>query len=127
MSEDFFLYYEELDWGARIKAKGYEIHYVGGASILHKESVSTGRQSAFKTYYLYRNRLLYIRRNCKGWQGFLSTAFFLGISVPLHVAKHLAKAERQHAGAILRSLGWHLSAKSTEPQPAGVSQIAGAT
>ena len=125
MSEDYFLYYEELDWGARIKAQGYEIHYVGSASIYHKESVSTGRQSAFKTYYLYRNRLLYIRRNCKGWRAFLSTAFFLGVSVPVHVAKHLAKAERKHASAILRGLTWHLSTKASAPQNGQVSEIAG--
>ena len=127
MSEAFFLYYEELDWGARIKACGYEIHYVGGASIFHKESVSTGRQSAFKTYYLYRNRLLYLRRNCKGWQRFLSIPFFLAISVPVHVTKHLLKGERQHALAILRGLGWHLSLRMAAPSSAGLSQMAGAT
>ena len=67
MSELFFLYYEELDWAARFLKAGYEIHYAGTASILHKESVSTGKNSPFKTFYLYRNRLLYIRRNYKGW------------------------------------------------------------
>lgn len=108
MCEVFFLYYEELDWSARIKALGYEVHYVGATTIYHKESVSTGRHSPFKTYYIYRNRLLYIRRNYKALNRFVAGSFFLFVSVPVHAVTHLLKGERQHAAAIGKGLLWNL-------------------
>lgn len=108
MCEVFFLYYEELDWAARIKAAGYEVHYVGNATIYHKESVSTGRNSPFKTYYIYRNRLLYIRRNYKALNYFIAGSFFLLVSSPVHAVKHLLKGEKGHAKAIGNALLWNL-------------------
>jgi GT2 family glycosyltransferase len=108
MSELFFLYYEELDWAARFKSAGYEVHYVGTANIFHKESVSTGKNSAFKTFYLYRNRLLYIRRNYKGVAKLTSAAFFTMFSTPVHLVKHAGKGEWAHVKAIRDALTWNL-------------------
>jgi GT2 family glycosyltransferase len=108
MSENFFLYYEELDWAARFKAMGYEVHYVGTTTIFHKESVSTGKNSPFKTYYLYRNRLLYIRRNYRLLKQLISIGFFVGVSMPVHLAKHAVRGEWEHAKAIWQGLHWNL-------------------
>lgn len=108
MSESFFLYYEELDWAARFKAIGYEVHYVGTATIYHKESVSTGKNSPFKTYYLYRNRLLYIRRNYTLLNQVVSIGFFVGVSMPVHLLKHAVKREWQHVKSIWEGLLWNL-------------------
>jgi GT2 family glycosyltransferase len=66
MEEDFFLYYEELDWCERIRSAGYEIWYYPYASVIHKESRSTGRNSAAKRYYMTRNRLIFASRHRKG-------------------------------------------------------------
>ncbi len=63
MYEDYFLYYEELDWAERIRRAGYEIYYDPSSVILHKESRTTGDGSPLKAYYLTRNRLLFARRN----------------------------------------------------------------
>lgn len=109
MSEQFFLYYEELDWAERFKKQGYEIHYDGKATIFHKESVSTGKNSAFKTYYLYRSRLLYIRRNYSNFKWVIASSFFVLISSPFHIVKHLLKKENAHAKAILNALFWNIS------------------
>src|SRR5690606_27285476 len=40
--EKFFIYYEELDWSARILNAGYKIFYQGSALIFHKESITMG-------------------------------------------------------------------------------------
>lgn len=117
MSEVFFLYYEELDWAARIKAAGYEVHYAGEATIYHKESVSTGRNSPFKTHYIYRNRLLYIRRNYRSVKRLVATAFFALVSVPVHAGKHLLKGETAHAKAIVRALWWNVVNPASGEQP----------
>jgi len=108
MSELFFLYYEELDWAARFKQAGYEIHYVGTAEVYHKESVSTGKNSPFKTYYLYRNRLLYIRRNYTGIKKAIAAGFFLLIATPVHIIKHALRKEWAHSQSIIKALRWNM-------------------
>jgi GT2 family glycosyltransferase len=108
MSELFFLYYEELDWAAKFKHAGYEINYVGTAEVFHKESVSTGKNSAFKTYYLYRNRLLYIRRNYTGIKKLIAAGFFLFIATPVHIVKHAVKNEGGHSKSIIKALWWNI-------------------
>ena len=116
MSELFFLYYEELDWAARFKHAGYQVHYVGTAEVYHKESVSTGKNSAFKTYYLFRNRLLYIRRNYNGIKLLIAASFFLLVSTPAHIIKHAVKKEWAHSLSIAKALWWNLRNSSlTEP------------
>ncbi|MDQ3292495.1 MAG: glycosyltransferase family 2 protein, partial [Bacteroidota bacterium] len=61
MPEIYFLYYEEHDWCEMIKRAGYSCHYIAESAILHKESMSVGKISVLKTYYMNRNRLLFIR------------------------------------------------------------------
>lgn len=63
MAELYFLYYEEMDYCERIKQAGYDIWYEPKSYILHKESMSVGKNSLLKTYYMSRNRWLYLRRN----------------------------------------------------------------
>jgi GT2 family glycosyltransferase len=117
MSEMFFLYYEELDWGARIKHAGYEIHYVGTTEVYHKESLSTGKNSVLKTFYLFRNRLLFIRRNYQHIRWLIAASFFVFISTPVHFVRHLMKKEWGHSKAIVRALFWNLTNKPyIEPQ-----------
>lgn len=109
MSEMYFLYYEELDWAARFKKAGYEVHYVGTAEIYHKESVSTGKNSPFKTYYIYRNRFLYIRRNYSGFKWLIASAFFVLVSSMVHILKHGLKKEWEHSKSIWKALLWNFS------------------
>ena len=51
---------EEYDWQARAKKKGYKMYYTPYAKIWHKESMTIGKQSAFKAYYDARNPMLVI-------------------------------------------------------------------
>ena len=108
MSEMFFLYYEELDWAAKFKKAGYAIHYVGTTEIFHKESISTGKNSSFKTFYIFRNRLLYIRRNYTGYKALVASLFFVMISTPVHILKHAVKKEWDHVKAIVKALIWNI-------------------
>lgn len=108
MPELYFLYYEELDWCEMIKRGGYESHYVAQGTVYHKESVSVGQGSVMRTYYMYRNRLLYIRRNSSGvrfWSGML---FFLFVAVPKQGLVYGLHLEQKYLGALWRGLKWHL-------------------
>ena len=56
----YFFQAEEYDWQARGKAAGYKIMYTPHAKLWHKESMTIGKQSAFKAYYDARNPMLVI-------------------------------------------------------------------
>lgn len=108
MPEVYFLYYEELDWCELIKRAGYTCHYVAEATIYHKESMSVGKSSVLKTYYMNRNRLLFIRRNCQGWARWTSALVFLAAALPKKAAQHALLREWPHLRALGRGLRWHL-------------------
>lgn len=59
----FFFQSEEYDWQARAKAAGYKIMYTPEAKLWHKESMTIGKQSAFKAFYDARNPLLVVLKH----------------------------------------------------------------
>jgi GT2 family glycosyltransferase len=82
MDEDYFLYYEEYDYCERAKRAGFAIYYNGTSHIVHKQSVSVGRLSPLKAYYMSRNRLLFSIKHFNGWQRSFSLLFFISIALP---------------------------------------------
>ncbi|MBE0646847.1 MAG: glycosyltransferase family 2 protein [Bacteroidales bacterium] len=106
MSIAFFLYYEELDWGFRIRQAGYKIYYVHNSLIYHLESVSTGAQSPFKIYYMNRSRILYMRRNVKGPKSIIPILFLLFITIPKNLCIYLFKGRIDLFRAYSRAVGW---------------------
>jgi GT2 family glycosyltransferase len=66
LSEDYFLYYEELDWVTRAGTL-FTIGYSEDSLVYHKEARSIGKDQADTSfhradYYGHRNRLRYTRR-----------------------------------------------------------------
>lgn len=114
-ADRFFLYYEELDWSQRIRDAGFLIYYQSSASILHKESVSIGPHNPLKTYYLTRNRILFMRRHCSPFQLAVFYAFFTGCVLPKHLFSYAATGRFQHAKAFAKGVLWNLTAPSVSP------------
>jgi GT2 family glycosyltransferase len=112
MPEVFFLYYEELDWCETIKNAGYKIYVVPESKVYHKESMSIGKNSTLKTYYMTRNRLLFMRRHTTGITKLLWMAFFLIFSVPKNTATYLFRRERNHLRAFWKGFFWNLLHRS---------------
>lgn len=108
MAYIFFLYYEEADYCARIKRAGYEMHYVHNSLVYHKESVSTGRWSPQKIYYLYRNRIVFMRRNIFGINFYLAVLYQVMVVIPKHSLTFLMKGKFKLFSAYYKALGWHL-------------------
>ena len=108
MTEVYFLYYEEHDWAEMIKRAGYRIFYQPKSHILHKESVSTGKFSPLKTYYLSRNRILFARRNFKPFPLCISLAFQLLVSIPKQTLTFTLKREFEHLTAFWQAISWNL-------------------
>lgn len=108
MSYIFFLYYEEADWCARISRAGYKMYYVHKSLIFHKESISTGKLSALKIYYVNRNRLVFMRRNTSGSDFYIGIMYQLFISIPKNALKFLFLGKFKLFHAYNRAIGWHL-------------------
>ena len=107
MPEIFFLYYEELDWCEMIKRAGYTCHYVADSTIHHKESISVGKASVLKTYYMNRNRLLFIKRNTTGLAFLTSSFIFLAAAVPKKALNFALHKEWKHLQALFKGLRWN--------------------
>ncbi|RNI25609.1 glycosyltransferase family 2 protein [Rufibacter latericius] len=112
MPEVYFLYYEELDWCEMIKRAGYTCHYVAPSVVYHKESVSVGKASVLKTYYMNRNRLLFIRRNITGGPKWTSMLIFLLAAIPKKALEFGLRREGKHLKALARGLWWNLTARN---------------
>ena len=69
MDEDYFLYYEEIDWAWRGKLKNWQIGYCHSAKIFHKEGASIGSsyslstKSGLATYHGIRSKMLFIKKH----------------------------------------------------------------
>jgi len=108
MPDIYFLYYEEIDWGWKIRKAGYQNYYVGNSVIFHKESISTGKNSPLKTYYLARNRILFTRRNIAGIQKWISLIYQILIAGTKNLLLHLVKGEKKHFASYWNGIIWHL-------------------
>ena len=106
MNEQYFLYYEEIDWSTRIKKAGYSIKYIHDTFVLHKESLSTGKDSPLKSYYMNRNRCLFILLNKSGWLKVISILYQLCIAIPKNVLVCGFSGQFANMKAIFRAWGW---------------------
>ncbi|NVK26861.1 MAG: glycosyltransferase family 2 protein [Flavobacteriia bacterium] len=113
MHDFFFLYYEEYDWCYRFRSANYEVFYDGRAVVYHKESAVTVPDSPLKTYYLLRNRILFIRLNYKGVTRWLSLGFTTFIAAPKAILVNLLKGKFKNVQAIFKGLSWNLKHPNT--------------
>jgi hypothetical protein len=109
MPEVFFLYYEEFDWCEQILRGGYQIYYQPKGLVHHKESMSVGKASTLKTYYLNRNRILFMRRNRSWGQLVLFLCYFTLFTLPKNTLTYFLKGEWNHLKAFMKGIGWNLS------------------
>jgi GT2 family glycosyltransferase len=109
MAEHFFLYYEEIDWCDRIKQAGYTIWLVTGALIYHKESVSVGRVSTLKEYFMNRNRILFIRRNAPLGSRLFFYVYFILIVTPRNIIKYITGGHSDFIKWLFKAIWWNIT------------------
>ncbi len=113
LSESYFLYYEELDWSIRFQQAGYKVLVDFGSHVLHKESMTTGKSSTLKTYYMTRNRILFMRRHFGLVHKIAFFSFFAFVSYPKSVLKYLCQGQIAHLKASLAGIMWHFNKRSS--------------
>ncbi|QQS28117.1 MAG: glycosyltransferase family 2 protein [Sphingobacteriales bacterium] len=107
MPELYFLYYEELDWCEQIRKAGFEIMVEPNAVIYHKESMSVGKESPVKTYYLTRNRILFMRRNSFPLNFGLFIIYFALVIFPKTVLIFLLQRQTSYLKSFFAAIYWH--------------------
>ncbi len=113
MYEPFFLYYEELDWSRNIRKHGYKIYYQPASLIYHKESMTTGKMSSLKTFYITRNRIWFMRRNIH-WAGFsVFMIYFTFFTIPKNSLTFLLRGQKEHLRSFWKGIWWHFNRKIT--------------
>lgn len=98
----YFLFYEEYDYCERIHAHGYKILYVGASSIYHKQSMSVGKISALKAYYMARNRVYFIRKNFDLGYKIMALLFYFLLALPKNMLLYMFKYQKANALSTLK-------------------------
>jgi GT2 family glycosyltransferase len=62
ISNDYFMYAEDIDWCMRIRRQGFGLGYCARSVVWHKEGATSGYRSPFADYYSTRNVLMVVRR-----------------------------------------------------------------
>ena len=104
MPECYFLYYEELDWSMMFTRAGYTIWYEPACTIYHKESQATGQNSPLKTYYLTRNRLLFVKRNIQGLRRYITYTYLLLVVAPRDICRYILHRQFNLASATIKGI-----------------------
>lgn len=109
MDENYFLYYEELDWCEKFMRLGKEIWFTGKTYVYHKESVTVGKASAIKTYFLARNRLLFIRKNTGWLNTILFGTYYTLIACPKTAVQMLLNKQAPLVKWMFKGLLWNFT------------------
>jgi GT2 family glycosyltransferase len=80
-SEDYFMYFEDMDYCLKVRRGGWRNYYVPDAIIVHHGGKSSGGQySRFSTLLMAESGWLYFRKN-DGWGSALRYRFGLGLAM----------------------------------------------
>lgn len=121
MNDDYFLYYEDLDWGYCAKALaaiGYAdravVAHTGGSTI--KSDAAPADRAPMAVYLQFRNRILFVRRHFPNWMAWtllmqclhLAVFAWVGAWANLGIAlRGLYAGLRGETGAPVRFLAAH--------------------
>jgi GT2 family glycosyltransferase len=108
MPENYFVYYEELDWSAQIANKGYQLVVDSSCVLFHKESQTIGKLNEMKSYFMARNRLLFMRRNSTRISLSLFWIYFLLVSTPKKLVSYFLAKQWKNAMAHLAGIHWNI-------------------
>jgi GT2 family glycosyltransferase len=109
MNENFFLYYEEVDWAEHIKRVGYQAWICTDALIYHKESVSVGKKSKLKEYFMNRNRMLFIRRNAPVFKRTIFYLYFVLLVVPRNLITYVKDKNYPFIPILFKAVWWNFT------------------
>lgn len=84
LNEQYFAYFEDVEWSLRFRAAGFRIHLAEKAIVYHEAGASSKNQTSEGTlspavfYYNVRNQFFLIRGTLRGFQSLTAIGFHLG-------------------------------------------------
>jgi GT2 family glycosyltransferase len=97
LNEEYFLYYEEIDFCLRAKKNGYKIGYDNESFVYHKEGGSIGtknnisERSDLSEFHLYRSRDIFVKKHYKRTLIYYITTFLLLLRLIFKGKKNVVK------------------------------------
>lgn len=108
LEESFSSYWEDADWCVRATRAGWRCVVEPRARVIHLRG-ATNLASAAEAIHL-RNRFLFLRRNGSLRVNVISMLFFLGVHVPVFLARRVRPPDRLRSavGAVVGALDWNI-------------------
>jgi len=114
MREDYFLYFEEIDWALRASGR-FSLAYAPHSHVLHKAQASGKKALRFSTGFYYRNRIRFTSRFYPQHLASTKRGMFM------EMLRHAARGRWTHVRLIAATLrkADHLAAEGrmTTPEP----------
>jgi GT2 family glycosyltransferase len=99
LDEQFYLYWEETDYCLRAKRAGYRVLIDAETYILHKSGSTIGGRQELYTYYVFRNRLLLMKKHARVAQ-WLTLAPLLPAYALVHIIRGWGEGNAPWAAAV---------------------------
>lgn len=101
LDERFFMYYEDADYCARVRASGFRILCVPAAIMWHRVSASSQPDGTAQVYWRSRGQALFYRKRAGRGLKRLAHLYVAG-KTALACARHLLSGRKAQAGALVR-------------------------
>src|SRR5439155_8557227 len=89
LDEQFFMYYDEVDWCRRMKSAGWRVFYVPEAQVVHHVAASV-KQVGFEAYRrLFESQYRYFRKHAS-WPAWLAVLLVGRLGLATHWLRFLA-------------------------------------
>jgi hypothetical protein len=95
LDDNFFIYFEELDWSLRITKGGYKILFVPQSEVFHKESMTMPKEHPFRVRQMTRNRILLSRKHLNKLVFGVSLMYASLISFPRNCMRYLMARNKE--------------------------------
>jgi GT2 family glycosyltransferase len=106
LDEQYFLYWEDVDWGMEARRKHYSLMYCPESKVWHKEGGTTGGSTQLADYYWVRNGLLFIKKFYPVLLPFIPFSYFMKYTIVRVIEK-----QPLHFGSFLSGIGDFLMGK----------------
>lgn len=77
--EEYFLDYEDNEWCNQVKKKGYKVVCLPSVYVFHEGESTINTISGLNLYFMYRNRVLFEKRNARIWHKIIFYPYMFAI------------------------------------------------
>ncbi|MBT9145933.1 MAG: N-acetylglucosaminyl-diphospho-decaprenol L-rhamnosyltransferase [candidate division WS2 bacterium] len=108
LDEQFYMYYEEVDWCYRIKKRGWKIYFIPQAQVIHYGGTATNKNKSKSLVETYRSMYKFFRKHYGRLSVILlKSLVMIGLSLKIFILSvlHLAdKKSRENTKSKLKAM-----------------------